>query len=81
MAQIGPYAEQLFFLILKENKGYWTQPVRGILSLSKKYPDSIVNLACKRALCFGAHNYQIVKRILEAGTHVLPVDFAQGVIQ
>lgn len=75
MAGIGAFAEQLFFLILKENRSYWPQPVRGILSLTKKYPREVVDMACKRALSYGAHQYQVVKKICESGTYVLPVEF------
>lgn len=75
MGGIGVYAEQLFFLILKEQKSYWRQPVKGILSLVKKYPKEVVDLACKRALAYGAYQYQVVKNICERGTYVLPVDF------
>lgn len=75
MAEIGSFAEQMFFLILKKQKAYWTQPVKGILSLTKKYPKEIIDLACKRALAYGAYQYQTVKNICESGTYVLPVDF------
>ncbi|MEW6571943.1 MAG: hypothetical protein AB1390_12375 [Nitrospirota bacterium] len=75
MAEIGPFAEQLFFLILKENKTYWAQPVRGILSLTKQYSREVVEMACKRALAYGVYQYQTVKRICESGSYVLPVDF------
>jgi len=75
MAEIGSFAEQLFFLILKEQKSYWAQPVKGILSLTKKYTKEIVDLACKRALGYGAYQYQTVKNICKNGSYVLPVDF------
>lgn len=75
MAEIGAFAEQMFFLILKENKGYWSQPVSGILSLTKKYPVDVINLACKRAVAYGAHQYQVVKKICESGAYVLPLEF------
>jgi len=60
---------------MRENKRYWPQPVRGILSLRKKYPREVVDMACKRALAYGAHQYQVVKKICESGTYVLPVEF------
>ncbi len=61
--------------MVKEHKAYWAQPVKGILSLTKKYPIEIVNLACKRALAYGAYQYQTVKNICENGSYVLPVEF------
>jgi len=74
MAEIGVFAEQLFFLILKEMKNHWHQPVKGILSLTKRYSKEIVDLACKRALAYGACHYQTVKKICESGAYLLPVD-------
>jgi hypothetical protein len=80
MAQIGPFAEQLFFFMVAENDSYWAKPVKGILSLTKHYPPHVVNLACKRALAYGAYHYQTVKKICEKGTYILPLEFsfAQG---
>jgi transposase len=75
MAEIGVFAEQLFFLILKETNTYWHQPVRGILSLTKTYPKGIVELACKRALSYGAWQYHIVRNICQNGAYALPVEF------
>ncbi|MCK5493152.1 MAG: hypothetical protein KAJ14_08585, partial [Candidatus Omnitrophica bacterium] len=49
MAEIGSYAEQLFFA-MKENNNYWLRASQGILSLTKKYSKNVVNLACQRAL-------------------------------
>lgn len=75
MAEIGVFAEQLFFLILEENKTYWPQPVSGILSLTKSYSKDIVELACKRALSYGAWQYHIIKNICQNGAYTLPVEF------
>ena len=75
MAGIGVYAEQLFFLILKEQKRYWVKTVKGILSLTRRYPREVVELSCKRALVYGAYQYQVVKNICESGAYVLPLDF------
>lgn len=75
MAEVGVFAVQIFFLILKENKGYWVQAVRGILSLTKNYPREVVDMACKRALAYGAYQYRVVRNICESGAYVLPVEF------
>lgn len=74
MAQIGQYAEQLFFSILEKRKQGWTRPVQGILSLTKKYPAEIVNRSCQRALAFGAYEYQVIKNICQNGSYNLPLD-------
>ncbi len=75
MADIGPYAEQLFFVIAQNRPGDWGRPIRGIMSLLKKYPRNIVDLACKRALAFNVYKYQTIKNICENGAYVLPVEF------
>ena len=74
MSNIGKNAEQLFFLILSENKSVWIQSVKGILSLTKHYPAEVLEKACKRALVFNAFTYQIIKNICENGAYNLPVD-------
>lgn len=75
MAQIGEYAEQVFFRIIDERPNDWSRPVQGILSLIKRYPKEVVNLSCKRALAFGAYQYQTIKNICFNGSYVLPVEF------
>lgn len=74
MAEIGTDAERLFFLILHEQKAYWGDPVKGILSLTKRYPREIVEKACKRALAYGAYHYHMVKSICEKGAYLLPLE-------
>lgn len=75
MAQIGPYAEQMFFLVTEKQPDDWSRTVQGILSLAKSYPKEIINLACKRAIAFGVHQYQVIKRICYNGSYNLPVEF------
>lgn len=74
MAAVGPYAEKLFFLIVKNNSQYWGSPIKGILSLRKKYPDEIIEASCKRAYFYRVESYQIVKNICESGAYLLPVE-------
>jgi len=75
MADIGKYAEQLFLAIVEKQPRDWSRPICGILSLIKKYPKKIVNLACKRALAFNVYKYQTVKNICSNGSYVLPLEF------
>jgi len=75
MAQIGPYAEQLFFLIVQDNPRDWGRTIRGILSLLKDYTKEIVELACRRAIAFKALKYQTIKNILQNGSYNLPLEF------
>ncbi len=76
MSQIGDYAEQLFFLILKEHPRDWPRPVAGILSLTKSYPPEIVEASCRRALFFGITQYSIIKNICHNGSYSLPLEEA-----
>lgn len=75
MAEIGQYAEQVFFGILHGNKSSWARPVQGILSLTKYFSRDIINLSCQRALVYGAYEYQIIKNICQNGSYALPVEF------
>ena len=75
MAAIGPYAEQMFFLVIEKQPDDWARTVQGILSLTKSYPKDIVNLACKRAIAFGVYKYQVIKRICLNGSYNLPIEF------
>lgn len=75
MSRIGPYAEQLFFIIVQKHPREWTRKISGILSLLKQYPDNIVELSCKRAIAFNVCQYQIIKNICKTGSYNLPVEF------
>jgi hypothetical protein len=75
MADIGPYAEQIFFVVIQKQPQDWSRTVQGILSLTRSYHREIINLACKRAIAFGVHQYQIIRRICHNGSYSLPVEF------
>ncbi len=75
MAEIGPYSEQLFFMILKKYPRAWSRTIQGTLSLLKQYPKNIVELSCKRALAFNVCQYQIIKNICRNGSYNLPMEF------
>ena len=75
MSNIGIHAEQIFFSIVEIQPKDWGRSVRGILSLLKKYPKDVVDLACKRALAFNVYKYQTVKNICDNGSYVLPLEF------
>ncbi len=75
MKNLGPFAEQLFFLILERKKGCWHRTVQGILSLEKIYTKKIVELSCKRALAYGVCEYQKIKNICKNGSYKLPIEF------
>lgn len=75
MADIGPYAEQIFFLAIEKQPQDWSRSIQGILSLLKSYPKEILDLACKRGIAFGVYRYQIIKRICYNGSYNLPIEF------
>lgn len=75
MKSLGPFAEQLFFLILENQKGSWYRTVQGILSLEKSYSKEIVELSCKRALAYNVYEYQKIKNICKNGSYKMPIEF------
>lgn len=75
MSEIGPYAEQIFFMLMKKCPADWNRSVQGILALQKSYPKEIIELACKRAIVYGACQYQTIKNICYNGSYNLPVEF------
>lgn len=75
MLAIGPYAGQLFSLIIQQRPTDWSRSVQGILALTKKYPSAIVERSCKRAVAYGIYQYQTIKNICANGSYNLPVDF------
>ena len=75
MAEVGSFAEQLFFLIVQKRPKDWTRPISGILSLTKIYSKEVVNLSCKRGVAFGVQQYQVIKNICGNGSYTLPLEF------
>ena len=75
MAEVGPYAEQLFFAVMENQPQDWGRTVQGVLSLVKSYSKEVVELACKRALAYEALTYQIIKNICFNGSYNMPVEF------
>jgi len=65
----GAFVEQMISEILKRRQ-HPEQAFRsclGVLSLEKKYGVQRVNLACRRAVEYGAYSYKSIKNILEKG--------------
>jgi hypothetical protein len=68
-AKIGPDVKEIVAKILSQ-ASYPEQAYRscvGIISLGKKYGNTRVNGACKRALYYKLYKYQAVKNILDKG--------------
>jgi hypothetical protein len=75
MAEIGAGAVEFcrrYEEGFKENARYH-RTLAGILSLRKKYPDHVVDQACRRACYYGNITYRAVKKICESGIELLPL--------
>ncbi len=55
---------------------HWRDMINGIYALSKSYEANTVNLACQRALAYGAYSYLAVKNICQKGLCQLETDQA-----
>jgi transposase len=75
MRQVGIDAGKLFLLLVSEYPYQWNRITQGILSLTKKFTNEIVNLACRRALAFNAIQYKTIKNICNNGSYKLPLDW------
>ena len=75
MRAIGPFTEQIFFMLISTHPHDWNRTAKGILSLTKTYPTTIVELSCKRALVYNVCQYQVIKNICQNGCYNLPIDF------
>lgn len=67
MGEIGEYAAKYFNYLLDRQKNYWFRTVKGIIQLAKEYGREQVDIACGRALHFGAYGYKVIKSICEKG--------------
>lgn len=74
MVAIGNYAAEIFLLIVKEQKHYWLNTVRGILSLNKIYSAEVINKSCARAIAYNALSYRSIKNICSSGCYDMPID-------
>jgi len=75
-AHIGSHCKALIINIL-EKKQHPEQSYKsclGILHLAKKVGNTRLDNACKRALDYGAYNYNMIERILKNGWDTLDED-------
>lgn len=81
MQQIGPYALEFFHEFCRKGivGKYIHHNISGVLALRKKYDNSIIDLACRRALYYNSITYGTVKKICERGLVILPVDDKRAV--
>jgi transposase len=72
--QAGPYV-LAFLIALKQYKPFsWQKSIMGIFSLAGRYTAPVVDMACKRALFYGAYSYQSVKNICCKGLYQAPAE-------
>lgn len=76
MKQVGADAGRVFLLLVSEYPYQWNRIAQGILSLTKKFPKEVVNLACRRALAFDAVQYKTIKNICNNGSYKLPIEWS-----
>ena len=81
MKNIGAFAKALFLLLLDKQPYHWHQTTRGILSLQKRFSNDVINLACNRALSYGAIKYRQIKSICESGCYNLPISQEEKVYE
>jgi transposase len=65
---------------VKENM-FYHRSLAGIISLRRKYPDVVIDQACRRACYYGNISYRAVKNICERGYESLPLPDTQTAIQ
>ena len=76
MAAIGEGAA-LFFEEFRHTlmcRDHHYRSISGILALKKKYGDSVVDQACRRAYHYHNYSYRAVKKICESGMYELPFE-------
>jgi transposase len=77
---IGPNVKD-FLIQLQESKPFhWHRMITGIMKLKKNYSESIIDLACQRALNYHSISYQSVKKICEDRLYLQPLSESSSVI-
>lgn len=65
-SDIGPSVIKWAKLAEEERKQRAYRAIQGIVSLTKKYPDAIINHACRQSIEKDALSYHVVKELAEA---------------
>lgn len=74
MQKIGAEAQRFFLALVEQYPKDWYRTTQGILNLTKTFPETIVNLACHRALVYNVFQYRVIKNICENGSYHLPIE-------
>lgn len=82
MAEIGEHALQFFHAFC--NKGvvqrYDYRTISGVLALRSKYKNTVIDMACKRALYYNSKTYGTVNNICEKGLIALPIGHTESFV-
>jgi transposase len=80
MAEIGSGAASFYEAFMcRDGLGkYEYRSITGILALRKKYDNTTINEACKRALYYNSLTYIIVKKICEKGLVALGIQHSES---
>ncbi|WP_329303967.1 hypothetical protein OG410_41865 [Streptomyces sp. NBC_00659] len=71
-SQVGDACREVIGQLLEVNALYWLRAAQGVLGLRKKYGDTRLEAACRKAVAVGDPSYHTVKGILVAGTETDP---------
>ncbi|MFB7089155.1 hypothetical protein [Streptomyces sp. NPDC056296] len=71
-SQVGDACRQVIDQLLEVNALYRLRAAQGVLGLRKKYGDTRLEAACRKAITVGDPSYRTVKGILVAGTETDP---------
>ncbi len=79
--QLGPHAYAFLEALQVRKPRHWHEIGSGILSLRAHWSDSVIDLACRRALFYHAVSYRLVKQIVEQRLWELPLDTEAPVLE
>lgn len=71
-SQVGDACREVIDQLLEVNALYRLRAAQGVLGLRKKYGDTRLEAACRKAVAVGDPSYRTVKGILDAGTETDP---------
>ncbi|MHC3454949.1 hypothetical protein [Streptomyces prasinus] len=71
-SQVGDACREVVDQLLEANALYRLRAAQGVLGLRKKYGDTRLEAACRKAVAVGDPSYRTIESILVAGTETDP---------
>jgi hypothetical protein len=71
--KIGENCKQVIHKLLTDSVTDYLRSAQGIISLQKKYGNTRLDAACRRAIAFQSQRYKTVKSILQKGLEYAPL--------